>query len=356
VLALYERVLAYIANQAADRFEDLALAVFRHQFEHCAAYQQFCARRGLTPETVGDWQAIPPVPIVAFKHAELSCGAAERVFLSSGTTAGPEVRSRHLMPDLRLYHHSALAGLRRFVFPDQPRMRVVSLIPSTDEQPHSSLSQMVAWAMESFGDTRSSYVVDARGLDLESLIAALRDSERVGHPLALLTTTGALIRAIDALQARAVKVRLPHGSRLMDTGGDKGAPRQLSRAGLLHAVWNALAIPGYFFVNEYGMAELSSQFYDSVIADRVSGRHAERRKLAPHWARVAVLDPQTLSPAPATAAGLLCYFDLANAGSAMAVLSEDLGGLDGDGFQLLGRAPGAELRGCSLQTAEWDAA
>ncbi len=352
----YERILAYVADPAADRFEDLALAVFRHQFEHCAAYRQFCLRRGAGPETVGDWQAIPPVPIVAFKHAELCCGTPERVFLSSGTTAGPEVRSRHLMPDVRLYHRSAVGGLQRFVFPDQPRMRLVSLIPSPDEQPHSSLSQMVAWAMESFGDEHSAYVADAQGLRLEGLIEALRESESAGHPLALFTTTGALIRAIDGLRAGDLTVRLPHGSRLMDTGGDKGAPRQLSRAGLLHAVWNAFAIPGYFFVNEYGMAELSSQYYDSVIADRVGGRHAGRRKLGPHWARIAVLDPLTLAPTAPGEPGLLCHFDLANAGSAMAVLSEDLGVLDGDGFQLLGRAPGAELRGCSLQTAAWDAA
>jgi hypothetical protein len=104
------------------------------------------------------------------------------------------------------------------------------------------------------------------------------------------------------------------------------------------------------------MAELSSQYYDSVIADRIAGRHAARRKLAPHWARLLVLDPDTLAPLPAGHDGLLCHFDLANAGSAMAVLSEDIGRLDGDGFQLVGRAPGAPARGCSLIAAQWDAA
>lgn len=353
---LYDRILTYIADATADRFEDLALAVFGHQFEHCAPYRQFCASRGATPTTIGDWRMIPPVPIVAFKHAELCCGTAERIFLSTGTTAGLEVRSRHLMPDLRLYHRSALAGLRRFVFPDQARMRLVSLIPSIDEQPQSSLSQMVAWAMEAYGDEGSTYTASAGGLELERVLDALRDSEAAGHPLAILTTTGALIRTLDALRTRDLSVRLPHGSRLMDTGGDKGAPRHLSRPGLLHAVWGAFAIPGYFCVNEYGMAELSSQYYDSVIADRVRGHHAPRRKLAPHWARVVVLDPHTLAPAPPGEPGLLSHFDLANAGSVMAVLSEDLAAIDGDGFQLLGRAPGAEARGCSLSTAEWNAA
>ena len=73
--------------------------------------------------------------------------------------------------------------------------------------------------------------------------------------------------------------------RIMDTGGDKGAPRRLSRNGLLHACWSTFAVPGYFVVNEYGMAELSSQFYDNVIAERFAGRHCARCKVGPHWSR-----------------------------------------------------------------------
>ncbi len=353
---LYDRVLAYIDDAAADRFEELALAVFCHQFAHCAAYQHFCLDRGATPESIADWRAIPPVPIVAFKHAELRCGAAARTFLSSGTTHGTETRSRHGLPDLRLYERSALAGLRRFLFPDRPRLRLVSLVPPPSAQPDSSLAQMIAWAMQAFDDGSGAWAADAERLDLDCLVERLRASERDGEPLALLTTTGALVRALDALAAERRTFRLPHGSRIMDTGGDKGAPRRLSRNGLLHAVWSAFAVPGYFVVNEYGMAELSSQCYDSVIADRVAGRHAPRRKLAPHWARVTVLDPVTLLPAAPGAPGLLSHVDLANAGTAMAVLSEDLGATLHDGFVLHGRAQGAEARGCSLTAALWDAA
>jgi hypothetical protein len=352
---LYERVLAFIADPAADRFEDLALAIFAHQFAHCAAYHDFACRRGATPETIRDWRDIPPVPIVAFKHAELACGAPERIFLSSGTTQGAQTRSRHLLPDLRLYQASALTGLRRFLFPDVRRIRLVSLIPSPAEMPDSSLAQMVAWAFEEFASD-GTYAAGTGGLALDRFAAALAASERDGQPLAILTTTGALVRALDALRQHGQAFRLPHGSRLMDTGGDKGAPRHLSRNGLLHAIWSAFAIPGYFVVNEYGMAELSSQYYDSVIADRVAGRHAPRRKLGPHWARARLLDPVSLSPAAPGTPGLLCHVDLANAGTAAAVLSEDLAVALEDGFELRGRAPGAEARGCSLSAAQWDGA
>ena len=352
---LYDRVLAFIADAAADRFENLALAVFAHQYERCAPYREFARRRGATPDSVRDWADIPPVPIVAFKHADLTCGVPQRTFLSSGTTQGSATRSRHLVPDLRLYRDSALAGLRRYLCPDVGRMRIASLIASADELPDSSLAQMVAWALEAFGSD-GFYAAGADGLDVDRLIAALEASERGGQPLAILTTSGALIHALDALRQRGRSFRLPHGSRLMDTGGDKGAPRRLSRNGLLHAVWSAFAIPGYFVVNEYGMAELSSQYYDSSLADRVAGRHAPRRKLGPHWARVQLLDPMTLEPAAPGSAGLICHIDLANAGSAMAILSEDLAVALDDGFELRGRAPNAEERGCSLSAAQWTAA
>jgi hypothetical protein len=61
-----------------------------------------------------------------------------------------------------------------------------------------------------------------------------------------------------------------------------------------------------------------------------------------------VLDPNTLLPLPTGEPGLLCHYDLANAGSVMAVLTEDMGIAVDDGFRVLGRVQGAELRGCSL--------
>ncbi len=46
--------------------------------------------------------------------------------------------------------------------------------------------------------------------------------------------------------------------------------------------------------------------------------------------------------------GLLAHFDLANLGSVSAVLTEDVGVGEPGGFRLLGRAAGAEPRGCSI--------
>ena len=350
--AVHDRVLGFIADTASASFESLALDIYAHQFELCEAYRSFCRSRGCAAE-VRDWRDIPAVPVQAFKRVSLRCAPAERTFLSTGTTAGPDLRSRHEMPDLRLYRAAARGGLARFLFPDGSRLRGLSLVPTVGERPQSSLAQMVAWAIEVFCTADSVYAVGSGEVNLDLCIDALRESERNGLPVCLLTTTGSLIRLIDALGARRLAFRLPHGSRLMDTGGDKGAPRPMSRNGLLHACWSTFAIPGYFCVNEYGMSELSSQYYDNVIAERRAGRHRARAKIAPPWLRPLVVDPATLRPVPTGERGLLCHFDLANAGTAMAVLTEDLGTVDDDGLHLLGRASGAEMRGCSLAIDEW---
>lgn len=351
--AIHDSVLRFIRDPTSADFETLALEVFAHQFECIPAYRRVCEQRGRTPATVADWCDIPAVPALAFKHVELRCGPAERTFLTTGTTQGPEHRGRHSMPDLRLYHAAAIAGLREFIFPDADQLRILSLVSPTVERPESSLAQMIDWAIGEFGSTGSGTFVSKERLDFSLFAEALRQSERDGEPACIMTTTGALIHFFDHCRGAGWSFRLPHSSRLMDTGGSKGAQRVLSRNGLLHAVWSTFAIPGYCVVNEYGMTELASQCYDDVIRDRHRGRHRRRAKAGPHWMRTLALDPSGLRAVPPGEKGLLCHYDLANAGTALGVLTEDVGRLTPDGLELIGRVSGAEARGCSLALAEF---
>src|SRR4029453_11228276 len=167
----------------------------------------------------------------------------------------------------------------------------------------------------------------ADGLDVARLIARLQAAEASGEAVLLAGPSAGFVRLFDTAPA----FRLGPGSRLMDTGGSKGMSRPLSRAGFLRACWTQLAVAGYFCVNEYGMTELCSQRYQSVLRDRFSGRSLDARRLvAPPWLRTRVLDPDTLAPVPAGDVGLLCHHDLANAGSVSVVLTEDLGRQVGD--------------------------
>jgi hypothetical protein len=208
---------------------------------------------------------------------------------------------------------------------------------------------MCAWVGEELA-AGAEWFGSADGLDVARLVERLRAADASGEAVLLAGPTAGFVRLFDAAPA----FRLGPGSRLMDTGGSKGMPRPLSRAGFLRSCWTQLGIAGYFCVNEYGMTELCSQRYESVLRDRFAGRSLDARRLvAPPWLRTRVLDPDTLVPAPAGETGLLCHHDLANAGSVSVVLTEDLGrSVAGDGIEIIGRIPGAPPRGCGMLLAE----
>jgi hypothetical protein len=156
----------------------------------------------------------------------------------------------------------------------------------------------------------------------------------VTEPVLLLGTAFAFMNIFD----QGVRIKLPAGSRAMETGGYKGRSREVSKRELYRLFQERFSID--YVINEYGMTELSTQFYDEKPGSDV--------KDVPHWARVLVIDPHTGKQALPGERGLIRIFDLANLWSAMCVQTEDLGVAGGDGFEILGRAAGAEVRGCSL--------
>ncbi|HEX6971231.1 MAG TPA: hypothetical protein VF234_03355, partial [Limnochordia bacterium] len=306
----------------------------------------------------------PAVPTRAFKGAELCAfppEAARVVYLTSGTTL-PGRRGRHLLESTALYDAALLPNFARHLLPDlEPggRMRLFSLFPPPSVLPHSSLGHMIARCLDEFGDAQSGYAFDAAGLDDERLLGWLRAAADAGTPVGLLGTSTSLIEFLDRLAARGCRLRLPPASRVMDTGGYKGSGRRVEPEALRALYEEYLGIPPAYAVNEYGMTELGSQFYDACLADAVLGAPADapsRAKVIPPWVRTLAVDPETLEPLPPGEVGLLCHIDLANRGSVAAIQTEDLGRLVPAGgsfrFELLGRAPGAEPRGCSIAVSE----
>ena len=346
-------VLDFIAEPEGKDFNALALAVFAHQFEHNAPYQRFCAARDADPATLAHWQDIPAVPTVAFKELDLSCGPPQKIFRTSGTTRGQDKRGRHLVPDLALYRASALAHFDRCVLPDARRLRVLALIPSPATRPDSSLSQMADWIIAERGGPGSQFFIDHTGMRLDAFGAALDQAQTEGSPVCILAITAGLVAFFDSCAAHQTAFELPGGSRVMDTGGDKGQGRVLSRNGFFQSCWKYLKIAGYYCVNEYGMTEMASQFYDNVVDSRFWRSNEPRYKIGPAWTRTLVVDPETLHEVPPGQPGILRHFDLANCGSVMAIQTDDVGYLTGNGFEIRGRAPGAEARGCALALDEF---
>jgi hypothetical protein len=344
---LERAILAWIAegvDAPADesRFDSLAVALFRLQFEQGAAYRRLCAAFGADTGVVGGWRDIPVVPTGAFKEARLAVFPPEatiRVFRTSGSTT--EARGALHLDTLALYDASLLATFRAYLCPDVERIRFVVLAPPADEADDSSLSYMFERAMRELGTPGSRFWIGAEGLDLEALSSELA---RLGEPILLAGTAFAFVHLLDFLEIRGAKLALPAGTRVMETGGFKGRSRELTREELHGAIASRLGVPRSRIVNQYGMCELASQFYEASLR---TGRMTDVKSVPP-WVRTRALDPATLRDVAPGEPGVLVHYDLANTGSVLAVMTSDLGTIVDGGFRVHGRLRGAEARGCSL--------
>ncbi len=340
-----------------DAFERLALRVFEYQFAENEPYRRYCERRNLTPGSVARWREVPAVPTAAFKEAQLVCGDAEEsefVFQTSGTSQGPERRGAHYVRDLALYAAAALPNFRAHMLPEGGRTRMLVVGPTQDLAPDSSLTWMLELVCSEFGTQDSDFFVNGEGLRFDALVSGLAESESVQRPVMILGTAAAIAHLLERLDEPGGRFRLPIGSRVMETGGFKGFRREISREEFYALLGDRLGLTESYCVAEYGMTELCSQFYDNVLRERALGGNPRwRHKVVPPWVRTQVVDAETLEPLPAGRLGLLRHFDLANLESVMAIQTDDLGIASEEGFEILGRASGAELRGCSIAMDEW---
>jgi hypothetical protein len=292
----------------------------------------------------GDWPAALPTDVFRFRRIAAHPDTADvRVFRSSGTTSNE--RSVHAYRDLRLYDRAARVAARYMLFPDVERIAMVMLAPHESEAPDSSLDYMIARFAEWFGQ-RSTWVWREGALDLDALCSALREAEASNTPVALLGTSFAFVHAEDGLGD--TRFSLPEGSRVMQTGGYKGRSRELDPGDLLRAIGARYGIPEAWVINEFGATELSSQMYDTTLRDSWVGASAPRRLWAPPWLRATPVDPDSLEPVEGDSVGLLRLDDCANLDSVCCIQTADLARRCEDGIVVLGRAPGAVPRGCSL--------
>jgi hypothetical protein len=348
---LVRTLLAFLAQDGCSdaEFDALALRLFAHQHANNAAYRRFCQLRGATPRTVKSWRDIPAVPITAFKEVTLSCApadSAERVFMTSGTTRG-EVKGRHYHPTLAVYDASMTRNFARRFMQGRERLRMGILFPSEQEMPNSSLAHYLALAMRHFGTADSAYYVSLQGLDTDGLRAMLRAAERSGEPCALLGASYSFVHLLDGMAAAGDSFRLPAGSRILDTGGYKGHSRELPLESFYAGLAGSFGVPREHCINMYGMTELSTQLYDdgNVLVPSV--------KSGPHWIRSRLVDPLTGREVPRGERGILVHCDLANFNAVTSILTEDVGVAVEGGFLLLGRAEGAQAKGCSLAVEEF---
>jgi hypothetical protein len=371
-IALTRRLDSTLAIEAEESFQELAVDLFPLQFERNAAYRKWCEDRGVNPAKVSSWKEIPAVPASAFKELELTSlppSERTRVFLSSGTTAQKRSRHFHSAESLAIYEAALLPWFERHFLSDindlveeqllgpLDKFPFLALTPPPSAAPNSSLVHMFECVRREFG-ARDSLFAGRGGkggawtLDIDAALFAIRKSMCANRPLALLGTAFNFVHLLDHFAANNMRYRLARGSRVLETGGYKGQSREISRTELHALITRHLGIAPEYIVTEYGMSELSSQAYDRIACSRPQVPKSQGFQVFrfPLWARAQVVSPETGREVAEGETGLLRIFDLANVRSVMAIQTEDLAVRHGDEFELLGRVPQSEARGCSLMS------
>jgi Acyl-protein synthetase, LuxE len=336
-----------IFSVGADSFDGLAERVLAFQREHNRVYREF--------STAGLY-----LPIAAFKHGfngTFDPCLAERIFRSSGTggndtgsgdtgisggsgdtgsgsdtgngsgdtgsgDTGGSRRAEHFVRDLTFYNRSLEDGFRG-VFGSGP-FTILAHLP--DYASDSSLVYMAERVIATFGNPSSGFFLEDP--------AILHEAARLGGDRIVLI--GAAFGLLDLLDAQPLQ--LPIDSLVVETGGMKTHRREIQRGDLHQRLARGFGVPRSQIWSEFGMCELLSQCYAT----------GTERYRPPPWMRVSVRDPELPeTEMPPGVPGVLAVIDLANAHSASAILTEDRAVQYNDGFEILGRLTGTDLRGCN---------
>lgn len=332
-------------------FDGLALEIFRHQFKRNKPYQTYCRQLGKNLSAVSRWSQIPFVPVSAFKEAALCAfpaGKAKKIFWTSGTTLRKP--GRHYLENLSLYEKSSWINFRAHFQITIPALPVLILTPSAKEMPHSSLCHMFHMIHHKIGTEKAPYYMRNGKILARELSQRLHQLSRSSTPVLLLGTAFSFVHFLDEISKKKYSFMLPEGSKIMETGGYKGKSREIPKNELYAWMQKIFNIPHSHIINEYGMTEMSSQFYDNCLFPH---KNPKRFKNTPPWVRTRILNPVTLEETKRGEIGLLQHYDLANRSSIIGLLTEDIGLKIDNGFEILGRSPSAESRGCSITLQEW---
>lgn len=304
-------------------FTEVCLEVFSYQYNNCPIYRSYCEAIGKThPSKIED---IPFLPISFFKThdvTDISCNNHDVIFKSSGT--GGE-RSKHIVTDSSIYERSFIQHYCDAI--GNPENQVIlALLPSYLEQGESSLVYMVDHLIHLSNNPLSGFVLN----DTSELEERYRKAIATGKAVVLFGVSYALLDIAEQ------NIRLPEAI-IIETGGMKGRRKELTKSEL-HAIIRQHIQPKKV-LSEYGMTELLSQAYTDGGLTFVT----------PKWMRVItreVNDPFNLERQGKT--GGINIFDLANVHSCSFIATEDLGKVNDDGFEVLGRFDNSDIRGCNL--------
>lgn len=322
-----------IFSVSHQHFEDMALSVFKFQYENNSIYRQFTDSLNIKVQSVDAISKIPFLPIQIFKsHIVTSTSfQPEIIFESSGTTG--MVNSRHYIKDLSLYQKSFVTAFESF-YGKLSGWCIIGLLPSYLERNNSSLIAMVSDLITLSGHSESGFYL----YDYQKLYRVLEQLENQQQKTIVIGVTFALLDF-----AELYPLTLKH-TIVLETGGMKGRKVELTRQEVHDRLQQNFSVQ--VIHSEYGMTELLSQAwsYGNGIFN------------CPDWMKVLLRDeddplmikgPGGDNKSPIN--GIINVIDLANIYSCAFIATDDAGKVYKDGsFEVLGRIDNSDMRGCSL--------
>jgi len=313
--------------QSEQAFSDLALEIFKFQFENNKVYRSFCDLLYVHPSDINTIQDIPFLPIQFFKtHPVISSKESiQTTFTSSGTTGS--TTSNHFVTDLTIYEASFKKGFEVF-YGDIKDYAVLALLPSYLEREGSSLIYMVNALVSDSKHPDSGFYLN----NLSELKNTLNKLVSEGKKVLLIGVSFALLDLVETYQFHL------KNSIIMETGGMKGRRKELIRDELHAQLKQGFGVENIH--SEYGMTELLSQAY------------SKRNGIfeCPPWMKILTRDTEdALSIQPFGKTGGINIIDLANINSCSFIATQDLGRVHNDGsFEVIGRFDHSDIRGCNL--------
>lgn len=310
-----------------SQFEEIALKIFRHQFENNKVYRSFCDLLYKHPSEVKTIKEIPFLPIQFFKSHRVisSIKGIQETFTSSGTTG--KISSKHFVTDIDLYEQSFRKGFQHF-YGNIEDYVVLALLPSYLERDGSSLIYMVNDMITNSKQLESGFYLN----NLDTLKNTLIDLVSRNKKTLLIGVSFALL---DFVETYRLELK---NTIIMETGGMKGKRKELIRAELHETLKQGFGVNTIH--SEYGMTELLSQAYS----------RSNSLFKTPPWMQVLTRDTEDALTIQAYGkTGGINIIDLANINSCAFIATQDLGKVYKDGsFEVMGRFDNSDIRGCNL--------
>jgi len=311
-------------------FQTACLETFHYQYENVEVYRKFVDYLNINPFTINQVSDIPFLPIEMFKnHLVLDKNStAENYFQSSGTTQMN--RSKHYIADFSLYEESIYKSFEQFIGKPEDYI-FLGLLPNYSENPHSSLIYMIDFLINKSSKPENGYFL-YNHQELFDLLQTLTDKKVI-----LFGVSFALLDFLDFCESNSQTLQLSDALTVIETGGMKGRKEEMTKDELLKIFKQGFKTDKIF--SEYSMTELLSQAYSL-------GGNVYK---SPNWMRILIRNTEDpFSYIDDGKTGAVNIIDLANKHSCSFIATQDLGRLENDAFQVLGRIDHSDIRGCSL--------